>query len=535
MSRASVMEKPPAAVEGEMRAAAVAMLADSPYQPRKTYDEAYLDELAASIRERGLLSPPLVRPRGDGDGYEIIVGHCRVRGALRAGLSEIPVVVRDMSDGEVMLVQLVENQQRRDLSPLDEAEALARLVERARTEGGSAVDRVAQRLGLSSSQVFARIKLLDLVDEAKAKLRSGELSATVAVQLARVPRELQPDALDDLVAPWREGISTREAEQILRASYLLKLTAAPWGLNDATLRPEAGACDGCPHRTTRDVGMGAAAAGADLCLEPACYGEKLRLHTARVVEAAKASGTRVVEDPKQAAKLLKDHRYVRVDDHIATPTGKLRTYDDVLDRASSVGLPTPQETLVIEEDGGAQKVVRLLKRDGREGALELAQKFVQESGNKKAKTPGHTRPGTASGDDARAAHEKERIRKLAVAELYARARKSKPEVKHWILLLKLVSRFAALNRPPDALPLERKGGELVPVGKLSPEQAFACCLTLLAAEDDMLGDEGETLEGACQLYGIDIGALAAAPPPPKPGPSKKAKQARPKGGKARKR
>ena len=129
----------------------IEFLRPSPLQPRRRFDEAELEALAQSIRERGVLQPLLVRPAAGGaPGYEIVAGERRWRAAQRAGLHEVPVVVRELSDQETLELALIENLQRADLSPLEEAQAFRRLIERVRAHPGGAGARRSARAAAMS-------------------------------------------------------------------------------------------------------------------------------------------------------------------------------------------------------------------------------------------------------------------------------------------------------------------------------------------------------------------------------------------------
>lgn len=137
--------------------------------PRRSFDEAALEELAASLKHQGLLQPILVRK--DGKGYRIIAGERRWRAAQKAGLTELPVIIREASDAEAYELALVENIQRADLNPLEEAEAYRRLVE----ERKMTQEQVADRVGKDRSSVANSLRLLHLPNEVKQLVAEGDL------------------------------------------------------------------------------------------------------------------------------------------------------------------------------------------------------------------------------------------------------------------------------------------------------------------------------------------------------------------------
>ncbi len=168
-----------AAVKGEpaarkdARSLPVAFLQPGKYQPRKSFDEQPLADLAASIKEKGVLSPILVRPLG-ADRYEIVAGERRWRAAQIAKLHDVPVVIREMADGEALEIAIIENVQRADLNVLEEAMAYRQLMEKPfeKTQ-----EEVAQHVGKSRSHIANTVRLLNLPPQVLAWLREGKLTA----------------------------------------------------------------------------------------------------------------------------------------------------------------------------------------------------------------------------------------------------------------------------------------------------------------------------------------------------------------------
>jgi ParB family chromosome partitioning protein len=198
-----------AAVKGEpaakkdTRTLPVAFLQPGRYQPRKTFDEQPLTDLAASIKEKGVLSPILVRPIGP-DKYEIVAGERRWRAAQIAKLHDVPVVVRELPDDQALEIAIIENVQRADLNAIEEGAAYEELI----TQFGRTQEDVAREVGKSRSHVANTIRLLKLPDAVKVWVREGKLTAGHARTLLGVP---DPEArARELI----EGqMTVREAEQ----------------------------------------------------------------------------------------------------------------------------------------------------------------------------------------------------------------------------------------------------------------------------------------------------------------------------------
>ena len=176
------------------------------YQPRQVFEPGALAELAQSIRDKGVLQPLLVRPRGDS--FEIVAGERRWRAAGLAGLTEVPVIIRDLSDREALEIAIVENLQREDLGPLEEARAYQTLLEQGLNQEG-----VAQAVGKGRSTVSNALRLLQLPPAALRALEAGEISAGHARAVLALPEGDRVWALDQIHA---RKLSVREAEALKR-------------------------------------------------------------------------------------------------------------------------------------------------------------------------------------------------------------------------------------------------------------------------------------------------------------------------------
>lgn len=193
---------------GGVREVAVSAVRPSPLQPRREMDEEALAELVESVRRHGVLQPILVRPCAEG--FEIVAGERRWRAAQRAGLATVPAVVRELGDERVREIALVENLQREDLSPLEEAEAYRQLMQELQLTQ----EEVAERVGKSRAHVANTLRLLGLPEEVRELLRRGELSAGHARALLGAPPARQVELARRVV---REGLSVRETEAAVRA------------------------------------------------------------------------------------------------------------------------------------------------------------------------------------------------------------------------------------------------------------------------------------------------------------------------------
>ncbi len=196
---------------GPPREVAVELLRRNPDQPRRHFNEDDLEELAASIREKGVLQPLLVRPAPGAPGeYQIVAGERRWRAAQRAGLRVLPVVVRnDLTELDVLEIGIIENVQRADLNPLEEALGYRTLID----QFGRTQEQVAETVGKSRSHVANMVRLLALPEDVRQYLIEGKLSAGHARAIANAPDAAR---LADRIV--REGLSVRQAEALARGS-----------------------------------------------------------------------------------------------------------------------------------------------------------------------------------------------------------------------------------------------------------------------------------------------------------------------------
>jgi len=185
----------------------IEQISPNPDQPRKRFEDSDLDDLTASIKEKGVIQPLIVRAVG-GDHYEIVAGERRWRAAQRAQLHQLPVVVREFTDVEVLEVAIIENIQRADLNPVEEAAGYRQLMDRF----GHTQEKMAEALGKSRSHIANLLRLLNLPDAVLEMLRRGDLSAGHARAL--IPAE-DPLALAQKIV--KGGLSVRAAEALVKA------------------------------------------------------------------------------------------------------------------------------------------------------------------------------------------------------------------------------------------------------------------------------------------------------------------------------
>lgn len=302
----------------------VSEIKPSPTNPRKHFDPAKLQELADSIASKGILEPPVVRPRGkkaeprfeagkwlDVDHWELVVGERRWRAAKLAGLTSISVIVRDLADGDVLELQAIENEQRADVTPLEQAAHYQRMI-----ESGKSIEQIAKAIGRSVSTVRCTLLLNRLPAKLAAAVESGAVPRSTAELVCRVPGEVEREKvawcvehgvdqasrfadLNTAREPmnWQckgEPLTYRETKELIRECVFVELKSATFSRKALDLVQAAGSCDDCPKRAGNDPELVADGVRADVCTDPACFRAKTDAHTVRVLEEAESSGIKVL-------------------------------------------------------------------------------------------------------------------------------------------------------------------------------------------------------------------------------------------------
>ena len=264
---------------------------ESALNPRRIFDEAALNELAESIRTQGVLSPVLVRPVGP-HSFEIVAGRRRYRAAQLAGVEYVPADIRELTDAQCLEISIVENLQRRDVHPLEEAEGFVALLRLE--EPKYSIEQIAAKCGKSAGYVASRLRLTELAPAAIEAFTKDEIGLGHALLLAKLQPQQQEEAL---TACWQESytggskakrilLSVRHLREWIEHNILLELATAPFSKEDATLVPEAGSCHDCPKRTGHNTLLfEGIAAQHDSCSDPACYAAKVDAHVKRTVAA----------------------------------------------------------------------------------------------------------------------------------------------------------------------------------------------------------------------------------------------------------
>ena len=230
----------------------ISAIAPNPRQPRTHFDEEALNELIASIKEIGILQPPVVRKVSEG-GYELIMGERRLRAAKAAGLTTIPVIIRQTPDNELLREALIENIHRSQLNPLEEAAAYAGLLD----DFGCTHDELATKLGRSRSLISNMLRLLNLPASVQRKVAAGVISAGHARALLGLSDEKEIEKLAHRIVA--EGLSVRAVEEIVATAHPTKKsskTKSTVGISGTTLASAELLSDYLDTRVSIEQGKG---------------------------------------------------------------------------------------------------------------------------------------------------------------------------------------------------------------------------------------------------------------------------------------
>jgi ParB family chromosome partitioning protein len=305
----------------EYRNLPLAVLSESATNPRHIFEDSALKELAESIRSQGVLSPLLVRPLTD-QSFEIVAGARRYRAAQMAEAPTVPVRIVNLSDAEALEAQLIENLQRRDVHPLEEAQGFKALLNLE--DPKYSIEQIASKVGKSPAYCVARVRLTELSAPAVEAFYAEEIGVGHALLLAKLQPAQQEQALANCFREEWSGagakakrilLPVRHLQQWIEHNVLLLLKQAPFNKRDAQLIPAAGSCVDCPKRTGHNKLLFADVTGnSDACTDPNCYAAKLDAHVKAKV-AAKPELVQISTAYKQqpeGEKAIPRNKYVEI-------------------------------------------------------------------------------------------------------------------------------------------------------------------------------------------------------------------------------
>lgn len=313
-----------------------------PGNPRQAGDPKKFAELVSSIKQTGVLQPILVRkikPETSSKAkFQLIAGERRVRASEKLGLKEIPAQIKTMTEAEALSARIVENLQREDIHPLDEAEGFLRFKEEMKLD----IRGIANRVGKDARYVARRLALTNLIAEAKEDFRKERLTLGHALELSRLAPEIQAEALaacyESKPVPKKQGEGytykpdkTRPAKSVqylqgwLSQNVHLNLQNAPFKLDDSRLREDGLTCLNCPQRSGHNKLLFADIKSSDTCLNPLCFQGKLQ----KLIQLTQAN---IAEKQGKPAKLISSYYGARASEEKVLGKDKYQLLQNKADR-----------------------------------------------------------------------------------------------------------------------------------------------------------------------------------------------------------
>ena len=256
--------------------------------PRKKFEQTSLQELSESIRNQGVLQPILVRPKGEG--YELICGERRYKASVMAELDKIPASIRNLSDDEAFEAQIVENLERKDVHPLEEADAFQRMLDSKRYT----IADISAKMAKSEAFIAHRLKLTNLIDEIKQDFFDDRIGIGHAILIARLTPEAQKDILEYSKQGWgTDGYGTINQLRNKIDQGLYSLKDAAFKTTDEKLIPEVGSCTNCLKRSGANPVLFSDVEDENKCFDASCFGNKMKAHIKREVEKIVSGGKEI--------------------------------------------------------------------------------------------------------------------------------------------------------------------------------------------------------------------------------------------------
>jgi ParB/RepB/Spo0J family partition protein len=496
---------------------------------RKTFKPEALEEMASSIREKGVIQAITVRPvsciedetrrKAAGNAkYELVIGERRWRGSKIAEKTEIPSVIRNLTDHEALMLQVIENAQREDPDPLEEAEQYDALLK----SGKSTVDELCAEIGKSRATIYGRIKLLSLPEKVKEAMRAGKITPQVGLLIARIPNPKVAEEAATRILKGENGqpLSFRQVQAFIANEYMTQLKAAPFDPKDKTLVPDAGPCASCPKRTGNQKELFSDVSRADVCTDPVCFRQKCDATRLRALEAAKQEG-KIVLSPQESSELYPynggqlqyNAPVVELDQRC--PFEMKKTWAEVINKLPAE--ERPQVIVAIDRQGRLHEVI------GRKEAGEAARTLDLA---KPTETRGELSPAAIQQRkavrDAREKHERTiRAVDLAISGVIEKQAKAKDTKALFHLLRLLVMKEANFDTERRVAKRHgfltpKKDGEVrvfyAGLAKKAEAAPVPFILETLLWKSSLFANNGlpEAITTACKIFGVDPKKIEAA-------------------------
>lgn len=499
---------------------------------RKTFPATSLNEMCNSILEKGVVQPILARPVSaiedetrraaalkDGAKFEIVAGERRWRGSQLAKQSTIPTIVRELNDHDALLTQTIENAQRENPPPLEEAEQFDCLLKM----GETTVKELAVRTGKSHAYIYGRVSLLRLPDKFKAALRNEKISLPVALLVARIPHPaVMTEAANRILKDSAFGrtVSVHEAQRFVFEQCMMQLKGAPFDAKDKTLVAEAGPCALCPKRTGNEKELFADVGRSDVCTDIVCFRSKCAETRARLLAKAQEEGKVILSEEASnqlypyGSHLSYDAPYIELNQ--PCPFAPKKTWGNVVAK-----LPKderPQMVVAVDKTGMLHELIGRKEAGEAARTLDLA-KPTETRGSLSSESVRQRREAR----EARERHERTtRGIDLAITALLEKQAKAKDGKALAALLLSLALKFASFDTERrvakrHGFTTAKKDGEVklyystqAKAAKTSDPLAFA--LESMLWQASLFANSGlpPAIRDACKIYGIDAAKIEAA-------------------------
>lgn len=274
----------------ELKEVKVERILFSKTNPRKEFNKDSLKELAESIKSNGLINPVILRKKGSN--FELVSGERRVKACKLIKKKSIIAIVKNLSDEQVLEIQYIENLQRQDIHPLDEASFILGMIE----TGKYNIETIADKIGKTKAYIASRLQLTKLITEVHKAFADGKIELGHALLLSKLQKKDQKKLYEDHLVD-QEGWNYTTIAQLKNQIkiIMLNLNTAPFNKKDALLFQEAGNCLKCIKRTGNNLDLFEDFSGKNICTDPTCYFEKVRLHIEQKLSHAEEEGVKMVK------------------------------------------------------------------------------------------------------------------------------------------------------------------------------------------------------------------------------------------------
>lgn len=332
---AQLLEEKPAEISAGIQNIGLEDIIQSETNPRRSFSHDSIRDLSESMAQFGLIQPITLRPHGEQEGkFEIVAGERRFRAAQMLYWDTIPAIVRAIGDEEMLEIQIIENLQREDVSPMDEAAAFKSLLKK------ETIDWLCSRIHKSKKYVQDRLKLNELIEDAREYVHDGVLPLSHALLISKLPAAEQEKCLKECISEdhFSDRIVCKKTVADLRSfseGLLIDFDKACFDLDDASLVPSAGACSACDKRTCNQALLFQEITEDDMCTNPACFLEKEKAFVSKSLSTAKEQYEKVYSGDQSGYAGANSIKVQGIDISISRSPTKKETACAVITKASA--------------------------------------------------------------------------------------------------------------------------------------------------------------------------------------------------------